>query len=367
MAVPSSLTENYGALLTTTLKAMEGTLRDNITRGNKFLAWLESRGRFRTQDGGERVKVALMHELNSTSDIYAGYGLLDTTPQDGITSAFYDWAQYSVSITINRKEERQNSGRSQALNLLEAKTTQAMNSLRESLNNSIVSGRITSGASAADGEFTARVGSLDSGASGVLPLPALIDVTPARSRTDIGNINPSTYSFWANKNANSSATTFAGYKQELNNLYNTCSQGAGGVPDLLLSDQVAWEQYWNSLQNQERYFVSDQRTIDVLGGTDALAFRRAGWIWDEVVPDVETNANVVDSVGTVTASTVYMINSESFEFVRDAQTDFITTPFVRPENQDARVAQILWMGALGVNNRRKNGVLDGITRTAITS
>jgi hypothetical protein len=39
---------------------------------------------------------------------------------------------------------------------------------------------------------------------------------------------------------------------------------------------------------------------------------------------------------------------------------------VRPENQDARVSQILWMGALGVNNRRKNGVLYGISRS-ITS
>lgn len=34
-----------------------------------------------------------------------------------------------------------------------------------------------------------------------------------------------------------------------------------------------------------------------------------------------------------------------------------------PENQDATVAQILWMGALGVNNRRKNGVLYGISKS----
>src|SRR5262249_29949210 len=109
MAVPSTLTDAYGALLTTTLRAMEPTLRDNITRSNKFLAWLDAKGRMRGQDGGERVKVPLMYGLNSTADIFSGYGLLDTTPQDGITSAFFPWSEASVSITISRLEERQNS------------------------------------------------------------------------------------------------------------------------------------------------------------------------------------------------------------------------------------------------------------------
>ena len=71
--IPSSLTDDYGALLTTTLRAMQPRLHDNITRGNKVLAWLQSRGRFRSQDGGERVQVALMHAQNNTADIYSGF------------------------------------------------------------------------------------------------------------------------------------------------------------------------------------------------------------------------------------------------------------------------------------------------------
>src|SRR5262245_38357727 len=98
MPSPSVLTDDYGALLTTTLRNMQPRLRDNISRGNRFLAWLNMRGRTRTVNGGERVQVALMHAQNSTADIYAGYGLLNTTPQEGITSAFYDWSQISVSI-----------------------------------------------------------------------------------------------------------------------------------------------------------------------------------------------------------------------------------------------------------------------------
>lgn len=363
MAVPSNLSDDYGILLTTTLRAMQPKVRDNITRGNKVLAWLQENGKFRSQDGGERIQVPLMHAQNSTADIYSGYGLLDTTPQDGVTSAFFDWSQISVSIAISRKEERQNSGKSRAINLLETKIMQAEASAKELLNNCITAGRIT--ASANLGRFLARTGRLDSGASGPLPLAALVDANPSRSAA-VGNINPNTYAFWRNQADSSSATTFAGMKQEMSNQYNDCSKGVGGSPDLMLGDQVSWEQYYNGLHSQERYVVDSKRTIDILGGADAVKFRQATFIWDEVVPDVETNAEVVDAIGTVTASNIWFLNTSTMEFVTDAQTDFITTPFVRPENQDARVAQILWMGALGVNNRRKNGVLYGISRSIVS-
>src|ERR1043165_8455713 len=143
-------------------------LRNNISKGNKVLAWLQDRGRMRGVDGGERVQVPLLYGLNDTADIYSGYGVLKVTPQDGITSAFYTWCQISVSVTISRKEERQNSGQSRLLSLLQSKLMQAEVSGRELLNNCLVSGRISSGASSTDGAFVARVGSMDSGAQAPL-------------------------------------------------------------------------------------------------------------------------------------------------------------------------------------------------------
>lgn len=360
MAQPSSLTDEYGLLLSSTLRAYQSRIRDNIGKGNKFLNWLDSKGMWKKQDGGERVSVPLMYENNTTADIYSGYGQLDVQPQDGHTTAFYEWSQLSVSIAISRKEERQNSGKSKIFSMLESKTKQAENSLKELLNACIVAGRIT--ASADLGQFTARRGSLDSGAQGPLPLAALVDGNPTRSAA-VGNINPNTYSWWANQIKSSGATSFAGLKQELNHLYNDCSKGSGGAPDLMLSDQIGWETYWLSLQSQERYVISDKRTVDILGGSDALKFRGCAWIWDEIVPDVKTNANPIDSIGSASKSTVWMLNTDFIEFYSDAQTDFITTPFVRPENQDARVAQILWMGALGVSNRRKHGVAFNISQS----
>lgn len=361
--VPSSLTDDYDAVLTTTLRAMAPRIRDNITRGNKYLGFMESRGRVRTQNGGERIQIGLRYGRNTTADIYSGYGNLNTTPQDGITSAFFNWSQMAVSVSISRKEERQNSGQSRLIPLLREKTQQAEDSLRELVNACLVGGRIV--ASSNLGQFFARIGAMDSSATGPEPLPVLIDANPARS-VAIGNINQSTYAWWRNNADSSTATTFAGYKQELNNLYNDCSKGVMGNPDFMLGDQVAWETYWNSLQVQERYIIDEKRTVDVLGGTDALKFRGAAFTWDEIVPDVETTAEIYDAIGTPSASNVHMLNSQAIEIVVDSETDFITTPFVRPVGQDARVAEILWMGASCVSNRRKLGVLYGISRSIVS-
>jgi hypothetical protein len=366
MAAPVVLSDSYDAILTTTARNYMPKLRNNVSKGNKFVAWLQAKGRMRGVDGGERVQVPIMYGLNSTADIYSGYGALRVDPQDGITSAFYTWCQLSTSVTISRKEERQNSGQARLLSLLQSKMTQAEVSLTELLNNCVVSGKISSGASSQDGQFVARVGSMDSGATGPLPLTALIDATASRSRTDIGQINGSTYSWWQNQSLNSAATTYAGLKTEMTDLYTRCAKGVGGQPDFGLCDRILWMTYFNSLQSQERYIRTDAETLNVLGGSTALAFFDASLVWDEVVPDVRTNADVVDAIGTISKSTLYFINSQSMEWVYDTETNFINTPFVRPVDQDARVSQILWMGAVGTNNRRKNGVLKNVSQS-ITS
>ena len=361
--IPSSVTDNYDALLSTTLRNYQTKLRDNITKGNKMLGWLDSKGRFRKISGGHQISEPLMHAQNSTADIYRGYGLLDTTPQDGITTAFFDWTQLSGSITISRLEERQNSGKAKILDLLQAKTMQTEVTLKQLLNNCLVAGRITT--TAGSDVIVARAGRVDSGASGPLPLGAIIDYTVSRS-VSIGNINGGTYTFWRNQATASAATTFNGFKNEINQTYDNCSKGVGGEPDLMLGTQEAWETLWLALAQNDRYIRTDKSTVDILGGSSTLAFRGAAFIWDEVCPDPVTPYNPVDGTGTNSKATIYFINSDALSFVTDSATDFITTDFVRPENQDAKVAQILWMGALTVNNRRKLGVLGNVSKT-ITS
>lgn len=368
----TSRTEVYDAVLTTTARHMNGEIRDNITRSNKVVAWLEGNGRKRMVSGGERIKVPLMNELNQGADIFSGYGQLDTTPADGITSAFFPWSQMAVPITISGLEQRQNNGPEQIRDLLQAKMMQSQASAVELQNNCIVAGKIASGASGSVNQFVARTGNLDSSANGPLPLAVLIDADDDRS-VAVGDINGNSEAWWRNQVKASSASTYAGFKTELNNLYNTCRRGAGGAPDLAICDQLVWELYFQSLQQQERYFVTNQRTINILGGAeeDMLKFRNAVLVWDEVVPDVgTTTANAVDSIGTSLQSgshgTLYFLNSESLEYIVHPDADWTQTEFVVPVNQDARVAHLLWQGQWVVNNRRKNGVMYDIDNS-ITS
>ena len=358
----TSVTEVYDALLTTTARHMNGEIRDNITRSNKYVAWLRGNGRERTVSGGERIQVPLMFEQNQGADIYQGFGILDTTPAEGITSAFFPWAQMSVPITISGLEERSNSGPEMIKNLLRTKETQSQASAIELQNNCVTAGRIASGATGSLNQFSARVGTLDSSAVGPLPLAALVDANPSRS-VSVGSINGGTETFWRNQATAFTATTYLGFKQELNNLYNNCSRGAGGPPDLALADQRAWELYFNSLHTLERYQVTSERVINILGGAgeDMLKFRNAVMVWDEVVPDVGTStANIVDSIGTSNQSgahsTIYLLNSESLEYIVHPAANWTHSAFVKPVNGDMRVAHLLWQGQVVVNNRRKNGI-----------
>src|SRR5574343_1334847 len=103
---PSTNTIYYDSLLTTTLAAYRKDLVDNIFKDSAFLSYLRMKNAVKKQNGGERAAIPLMYGTNSTVKTHGGYSVIDTTPQDGLTTAFYEWAEIAGSISISRKEER---------------------------------------------------------------------------------------------------------------------------------------------------------------------------------------------------------------------------------------------------------------------
>ncbi len=143
-SAPAQNTINYDALLSTTLFNYRKTMVDNIFKSSAFLAALKTYGGIEYQDGGERIAQPLMYEDNKTVKSYQGYETLDTTPQDGMTTAFFPWKEIGGTISISRKEERQNSGEARLLNLLEKKTMQAEMSMKQAVNQQLVLGTVSS-------------------------------------------------------------------------------------------------------------------------------------------------------------------------------------------------------------------------------
>jgi len=362
---PSSATLYYDDLLTTTLSnyIAGGSLHDNIFKDSAFLAYLRMSDAVTKQSGGERIAMNLMYAKNATVKSYENYDTLDTTPQDGMTTAFYDWKEIGGTISISRKEERQNSGDSKIIGLLESKVKQAEMSMREELNRQLIQGTISGttfvpGNSAKDlyplGYFFRKVNSTDPTTGG-----------------NVGNISGSTYSWWRHHTAvldsgsldtgndfALSVTTFAGLKVALHRMYNTCSRGSGGSPDLCLMDQVTFESYENALDTQKRY--TNQAMADM--GFDTVKVKGATAVWDELVPDVDTG----DITNPLTTGTAFFINTDFYKLVIDAETDMVVTPFVSPENQTARTAKILFMGNAAVSNMRKHGVCYAISQSIVS-
>jgi hypothetical protein len=120
-------------------------------------------------------------------------------------------------------------------------------------------------------------------------------------------------------------------------------------PDLILSGRHLYEYYESCLQPLERF--TDTKLGDA--GFQNLRFGNIPMMLDH---GITTAVATAPSTTTATAP-MYFLNTKYLELVVDSKTDFITTPFVRPENQDASTAQILWMGNLTCSNRSKQGVI----------
>jgi len=360
---PSTNTVYFDALLSSTLNGYVdgGKLIDNIFKDSAFLAWLRNNEAWKSQLGGERIAMPLMYGKNETIKSYSGYETLDTTPQEGMTTAFYEWKELGGTISISRKEEKQNSGESKLMGLLESKIMQAEMSIRETLNSQLLRGTV-SGTTFIPGNAVKDLN----------PLGYFLrkdNTTDPTTGGNVGNISGSSNSWWRHRTAvldSGSAdtgndfalavTTYAGLKVALHRMYNTCGLGSGGNPDICVSDQITFETYENALDQQVRY--TNQAFGDM--GFDNVKLKGATMVYDEMVPDVDN--------GTValTAGTAFFINTKFYRAFYEADTQFAVTPFIEPENQTAKTAKILFMGNAGISNMRKHGVCYGISRT-ITS
>lgn len=317
---------NVGLLLSTTLKKYRKTLIDNIHKSSAVFYKLKEVGAIKELDGGERIVVPLMYGKNTTAASYSGYDTLDTTPQEGIDSAEFNWKQYSVTITIDGKTERQNSGSSKIIDVLEAKTKQAEMSLTEELTTGIFS---------------------DGTANSSKQLTGL-EAMVLNSGT-YGGINSATYTWWK---AGVESTSEALGLSRMRVGFNTASLGGKDTPDLIATTQTLFESYEGLFTNVAisgggSHFMTQsagtKRMAD--GGFQTLEFKGTPIVWDELCP----------------SGTMYFLNTKHMNLTVHKDANFEVTDFVKPENQDARTAQILFMGNLTCDRRKSFYKLTGKT------
>ena len=346
---PSVKTINFDAVFTQSLANYRKTLTDQISESNSFYKRIKNSGSWTTVDGGTNIEIPLMIALGSP-DTFDGYDLLDTTPMDGVTMALFDFRQVSVPVTISGKEQRNNKGVGKLVDMLSTKLQQAEMGLQEFFNKMLLQGNKVNGGNLVDPYVSPINGSL-----GVDPLPLLIHFDPTAA-VDIGNIDQNANNWWRNQTQDVSvdSTTTTELIRHIETLINNCSKGPGGVPDIAICDQTTFEWLKTAIYHRTRHEA--QTTAD--WPFENVMFRRTMFVWDEQVPDVANNL-----ADTGTEGTIFMVNSKFFSVKTHKDANFVSSEFVRPANQDAKISQIMWQGGVCVSNRRKHGVAHGIPRT----
>ena len=314
---------NFDSILSTTLSSYRKTLEDNIFNAMPLLHWIKkSENGKEVLDGGNNIVVPVLYGKNETVKSYSGYEVLDVTPQEGISAAQFNWKQIAGSITISREEERKNSGESRVVSLLKSKILQCEMSLKDSLSTMLF------------GDGTGNSG------KDLLGLAAIVADAPTTGI--LGGIDRATNEWWQNYSVvgTKSLAAFDTLQNKMRTMYNNCSHGSDH-PDLAVADQTSFEGFEGTLAANERF--TDTNTANA--GFENLKFKGVVVTFDDACPS------------TATLGKMYFLNSKYLTWTVDKESDFINTPFVRPENQDAKTSQVLFMGNLVVSNCKRSGVI----------
>lgn len=345
-SAPSQLTINFDSLFATSLANSRKTLADNISKSNVILYEAKEAGMYESADGGAYIQEDLMYELAKTSS-YDGYDTLNVVGPEGITAAFYEWRQTATPITYSEKERKQNKHR--LVDFIQARIQQGELGAIEHFSAALMQG-------AGTGALSTPLTDPGNGSYSCDPIWKLVQVNPAASDT-VGNINQSTSSWWRNQYSTfASVTTYQGFLLQADHLFNNCSKGPGGPPTYIIVDQITFELWRAAYYQVYRRMADTQKDYPFPN----FLFNNAKVVWDEHFPNLY--ASTLDTTTTLGGG-MLMINSKFLKVRYEAETDFVKTEFVRPANQDAKVAHILWMGNITTNNRRKLGVGHSIPRS----
>jgi len=317
MATPSSI---FSEMVSTTLRNSAKDVADNVSKHNALLNVLKEKGRIIDLDGGYEIQIPLEYGENGTYTRYGGFDTLNTDASDIITSAKYDWAQIALHVVASGAEIRKNSGRSQMINLVKTKKS---NALKTAANNFSIDAY-------SDGSLANQIG-------------GMAQIIQTNGQGTVGGIDSATWAFWRNKFreiAGSNAYTKDTFKGEMNALWLPLNRGAD-KPDLIVLSHDFYSVYESGEQQLQRYMDEKKAQAGFVG----LKYKTADVIFDD-------NANF-----TTTAEKGYFLNTDYLYVAQHKEAKWSQDEEKKPVNQDAVVIPYYWMGNMVCSNRSLQGVL----------
>jgi hypothetical protein len=317
MTSPNS---TFTEMVTTTLREHPNAISDNVSDHNGLYNRLKKKGRvMKSLSGGYEIAEPLDYAENSTWQRYSGYDTLNISASDVFTAAKYDWVQAAVSITASGRDLRMNSGKNQIIDLMKARTKNAMRTAANNMSIDLYS----------DGALSNQMG-------------GLAHIVQNDGTGTVGGINSSTYAFWANQYREMSGTgtwSKSTIKNDMKQMWLTCVRGTD-KPDLIVSTHDFYTAYWDNLSDLQRY-----RNDDLPDTFTSVKFMSADVIFD-------SNDNF-----STTGEKMYFLNTDYLSLRYHPDANWTPLEEKSSANQDAAVVSIIFQGQLTCSNRARQGVL----------
>lgn len=316
------------SLAAMTFDLVQAEIHDNIT-DNQILLWdLKRRGFEDKRTGGLMIDYIVELGENSGAASYADGALLSLEAQNPHTRVRYDWKFYSVPTTITGPSEFKNSGdKPRIYSLVDGLADNAEKSL-QLLVNADLYGTGSNGTSIIGLALAVENGAAWSSYGGIDSSGATAEEIRWRNGW-IGTVG----SFAAN-----------GRRQITSLINNITKRGKGGYPTLNLTTNAIATELELSMTINEKYEMSSMKDEAMAkAGFQHFMFKGIPTVWDT----------------DCTSGAFYSLNASGLRWI--VGKDFAKTPFVHPDNQDAKSRLTLLYCALVTTARYKQGVADGIT------
>lgn len=318
--------DTFNEIAVSTLNAIQrgGAVQDQVYSGDPVWALLNSKGKKKTEDGGDYIRTNLRRAKRTGGQSYAGWDQMAMAPTDTLGYALFPWAQYGIPVAIDEATLLKNRGAKQVVNLLTDKVQEATDALVDLMTVDMY------------GDGTGN------GGKDLTGLAAAIAATGT-----YGGIARASNSWW---NANVTAASAAVTMPMIGSMINTVRGPSGdpqkqGKVDLIVTTQTIYEAI-EGLYDEKLRIPSSDLNMGKLG-FETLKYKGAEITWSD----------------NVTAGEVLFLSTSSLGFTVMSGRDFTFTPFEKTlvNGQDGRVAWLLWMGNLTANECRRLGKLTGVT------
>ena len=322
--MPNGITSIYQAwteLAATTFRTHEDEIADNVSKHNALFRRLIEKGKLRKEDGGLSIVAPLEYATNSTYQRYSGFDVLNINAVDVLTAAEYPWRQVAVNVAASGLELRTNMGESRVINFTKGKIRNAMNSFKNGMSGDIYS----------DGTAANQINGLQALVSSV-------------GTGTVGQINATTFPFWANQVQSAAAPLQGGSALILGastiealmlTMYIKQTRGEDQPDIMVMSDDLYT--YFEQSQTSLKRYSSDTGSERANAGLVSLRYKKADVFFD--------------SSGGIPAVTCYSLNTDFMELVVHRDANMTVMDELKSVNQDAVVIPVLWMGNLVCSNR----------------